>query len=339
MNLPKPNALARVLRGFFADHLPRVRGSSPHTVLSYRDTLVLFLRFVADRQKRSVSQLDLGDLDPPEVLAFLEHLETNRHNLVATRNVRLAAIHAFFRYCATADPAWVEHCQRVLAIPFKRTGSRPIHYFEYDEIQAVLASVDRTTVDGRRDYALLATMFNTGARVQEIVTLCVRDLQLEALPQVRLYGKGRKERWCPLWPQTTEILRTWLAEPGRDVSSDRPLFCNHRRERLTRFGVRYLLQKYCARAKVTKPSLGRKRLHPHSMRHSSAVHLLRSGVEITTISQWLGHASVTTTNLYATVDLEMKRKAIEQARPTDFGSVGPASWRTDASILDWLEGL
>jgi len=335
----KPNALGRVLRGFFADHLPRVRGSSPHTVLSYRDTFVLFLRFVADWRKRSVNQLDLGDLGPSEVLAFLEQLETSRHNLVATRNVRLAAIHAFFRYCATADPTRVEHCQRVLAIPFKRTGSRPIQYFEYDEIQAVLASVDRTTADGRRDYALLATMFNTGARVQEIVTLCVRDLHLDALPQVRLYGKGRKERWCPLWPQTTEILRTWLREPGRDDSPDRPLFCNHRGERLTRFGVRYLLRKYCARAKITTPSLSHKRLHPHSMRHSSAVHLLRSGVEITTISQWLGHASVVTTNRYACIDLEMKRKAIEQARPTDFGSDGPAPWRSDASILEWLEGL
>jgi integrase/recombinase XerD len=336
MNSSKPNALGRMLRSFFADHLPRVRGSSPHTILNYRDTFVLFLRFVADRHKRSVSQLDLSDLDPPEVLAFLEHLETTRHNLVATRNVRLAAIHAFFRYCATADPTQVEHCQRVLAIPFKRTGSRPIHYLEYEEIQAVLGSIDRTTADGRRDYVLLAIMFNTGARVQEIVTLCVRDLRLEALPQVRLFGKGRKERWCPLWPQTAELLRAWL---GESISPDRPLFCNHRGDRLTRFGVRYLLRKYCARAKVTTPSLGRKRLHPHSMRHSSAVHLLRSGVEITTISQWLGHASVTTTNRYATVDLEMKRKAIEQARPTNFGSDGPAQWRTDASILDWLEGL
>ena len=339
MNSSQPNALGRALRGFFADHLPRVRGSSPHTILSYRDTLVLFLRFVAARRKRSVSQLDLGDLDPAEVLAFLEHLETTRHNLVATRNVRLAAIHAFFRYCATVDPAWVEHCQRVLAIPFKRTGSRPIHYLEYDEMQAVLASVHRSTADGRRDYVLLATMFNTGARVQEVVTLRVRDLQLEALPQVRLYGKGRKERWCPLWPQTAELLQIWLREPGRDVSPDRPLFCNHRGDRLTRFGVRYLLQKYCIRAKVTMPSLGSKRLHPHSMRHSSAVHLLRSGVEITTISQWLGHASVATTSRYAAVDLEMKRKAIEQARPTDFGSHGPARWRTDDSTLDWLEGL
>src|SRR5438876_11970327 len=277
MNSSKPNALARVLRGFFADHLPRVRGSSPHTVLSYRDTLVLFLRFVADRRKRSVSQLDLGDLDPPEVLAFLEHLETNRNNLAATRNVRLAAIHAFFRYCATADPARVEHCQRVLAIPFKRTGSRPIQYLEYDEIQAVLASVDRTTADGRRDYALLATMFNTGARVQEIVALCVRDLQLDALPQVRLFGKGRKERLCRLWPQTADLLRALLGERGRDVPLDPPVFRNHRGGRLTRFGVRYLLGKYCARAKVGTPTLGTKRLHPHSMRHSTAVHPLRAG--------------------------------------------------------------
>jgi integrase/recombinase XerD len=339
MNAPGPNALARTLRGFFADHLPRVRGSSPHTVLSYRDSLVLFLRFAADRRTRSVSQLDLEDLGPSQVLDFLQHLESDRHNLVATRNVRLAAIHAFFRYCATEEPARVEQCQRVLAVPFKRSGSRPIEYFDYSEIEAVLASTNRTTADGRRDYALLATMFNTGARVQEIVALSVRDLQLDALPHVRLYGKGRKERVCPLWRQTADILRAWLGERGRDVPLDQPVFRNHRGGRLTRFGVRYLLKKHCARATVGTPTLGTKRLHPHSMRHSTAVHLLRAGVDITTISHWLGHASVTTTNRYATVDLDMKRKAIEQARPTDFGASGLARWRTDASILGWLESL
>jgi integrase/recombinase XerD len=338
MNATGPNALARALRGFFADHLPCVRGSSPHTVLSYRDSLVLFLRFVAERRKRSVSQLDLEDLGPSEVLHFLQHLESARHNLVATRNVRLAAIHAFFRYCATEEPARVEHCQRVLAVPFKRSRSRPIEYFDYQEIEAVLASVDQRTADGRRDYSLLATMFNTGARVQEIVGLCVRDFQLDALPQVRLYGKGRKERLCPLWPQTADRLRALLAERGPNVPLDQPVFRNHRGGRLTRFGVRYLLAKYCARAKVRTPTLGPKRLHPHSLRHSTAVHLLRAGVDITTISHWLGHASVTTTNRYATVDLDMKRKAIEQARPTDFAS-GPALWRTDASVLEWLESL
>jgi site-specific recombinase XerD len=338
MKAARPTTLARALRGVFADHLPRVRGSSPHTILSYRDSLVLLLRFVAERRQRSVSHLDLSDLGPPEVLEFLQHLETERGNQVATRNVRLAAIHAFFRYCATDHPEQVEHCQRVLAVPFKRSRTRPIDYFDYSEIEAVLAAVDRLGADGRRDYALLATMFNTGARVQELVAIDVRDLQLEALPQVRLYGKGRKERWCPLWSQTADLLRALLAERGPNLSLDLPVFRNHRGGRLTRFGVRYLLGKYCARAKVKTPTLATKRLHPHSMRHSTAVHLLRAGVDITTISHWLGHASVTTTNRYTTVDLDMKRKAIEQAHPTDFAS-GPALWRTDASVLEWLESL
>ena len=267
MNPSAPNALARTVRGFFADHLPHVRGSSPHTVWSYRDSLVLWLRFVADRQSRPVSRLDLGQLGPAEVLAFLQHLEQHRQNLVATRNVRLAAIHAFFRYVATEEPAHLEHCQRVLAIPFKRSRSRSIDYFDHHEIDAILASITRTTTDGRRDYALLATMFNTGARVQEIVALDVRDLQLDTLPQVRLQGKGRKERWCPLWPQTADLVRTLLAERGREVPPDQPVFRNHRGGRLTRFGVRYLLGKYCARAKGGTPSLAAKRLHPHSMRH------------------------------------------------------------------------
>jgi integrase/recombinase XerD len=293
---------------------------------------------VAARRRRSVSHLDLDDLGPSEVLDFLHHLECDRHNLAATRNVRLAAIHAFFRYCATEDPAGLERCQRVLAVPFKRTRSRAIEYFDYDEIEAVLAQVDRTSPDGRRDYALLATMFNTGARVQEIVGISVQDLQLDGLPQVRLHGKGRKERLCPLWPQTAALLRALLGERGRDLPAE-AVFQNHRGGRLSRFGVRYLLGKYCSRAKAGTPTLKTKRLHPHSMRHSTAVHLLRAGIDITTISHWLGHASVTTTCRYASVDLDMKRKALEQARPTDFAASGPALWRTDASVLDWLESL
>jgi site-specific recombinase XerD len=339
MKASRPNTLARALRSFFADYLPRVRGSSPHTILSYRDSLVLLLRFVAARRRRSVSQLDLSDVGPSEVLDFLQHLETARGNRVATRNGRLAAIHAFFRYCATDHPDRVEQCQRVLAVPFKRARTRPIEYFEYGEIDAVLRSVDRSSRDGRRDYALLATMFNTGARVQEIVALSVRDVQLSAPPHVRLYGKGRKERICPLWPQTAATVQAMLAERRHAPAPEDPLFPNHRGARLTRFGVRYLLGKYCAHARVVMPALRAKRLHPHSMRHSTAVHLLRAGVDITTISHWLGHASVTTTNRYATVDLEMKRKAIEQARPTDFGVSEPARWRTDASVLKWLESL
>jgi integrase/recombinase XerD len=339
MNASSPNTLGRALRGFFADYLPRVRGASPHTVRSYRDTFVLLLRFVATRKERSVPELDVDHLGPEEVLDFLHDLEVERHNIAATRNVRLAAIHAFFRYCAAEHPDRIEHCQRILAVPFKRTRSRAVEYLEFAEIQAILAAIDHSTRDGRRDYALLVTMFNTGARVQEIVGLCVADLRLEPPPHLRLFGKGRKERICPLWSQTAELFRALLAERGSQPQADRPLFVNHRGGPLTRFGVRYILAKYCTRAGETMPTLATKRLHPHSMRHSTAIHLLRSGVDMVTISQWLGHASVTTTNRYATVDLEMKRKAIEQAGPVDDSTSGLASWRTDASILTWLETL
>ena len=334
-----PNALARALRDFFADHLPRIRGMSPHTVQSYRDSLALLLRFVSEERRRPVAKLDLDDLGPEEVLAFLQHLEDVRHNSISTRNVRLAALHAFVRYVAGRHPERLEQCQRILGIPFKRTRSRSIEYFEYEEIQAVLAAVDRTTGDGRRDYALLATMFNTGARVQEVLDLRPRDLQLTKPLQVRLVGKGRKERICPLWPQTAALLRSLLGESGMDPCSTERLFRNHRGEPLTRFGVRYILAKYCNRARESTPTLAAKRLHPHSMRHSTAVHLLKAGVDLTTISHWLGHASVNTTNRYVTVDLEMKREAIAKARPVDDGSDPVAPWRSDASILEWLEAL
>jgi integrase/recombinase XerD len=334
-----PNALARALRDFLADHLPRLRGMSPHTVRSYRDSLALLLRFVAERRGRPVAELDLDDLGPEEILAFLQHLEDGRHNSVSTRNVRLAALHAFVRYLAARHPERLESCQRILGIPFKRARSRPIEYLEYDEIRVVLSAVDRTTADGRRDYALLATMFNTGARVQEILDLRPSDLQLIKPLQLRLVGKGRKERLCPLWPETAELLRSLLSESGRDPRSTEPLFRNHRGEPLTRFGVRYLLAKYCDRARASTPTLAAKRLHPHSMRHSTAVHLLKAGVDLTTISYWLGHASVNTTNRYVTVDLEMKREAIAKARPVDDGTGPLAPWRSDASILDWLEAL
>ena len=334
-----PNALARALRDFFSDHLPRIRGMSPHTVQSYRDSLALLLRFVSTQRGRPVAELNLDDLDPQEVIAFLRHLEEDRHNAPSTRNVRLAAIHAFGRYLAARHPERLEQFQRILGIPFKRSRSRAIEYLEYDEIEAVLSAVDRTTADGRRDYVLLATMFNTGARVQEILDLRPCDLQLLKSPRVRLLGKGRKERLCPLWPQTAELLRFLLAESRMDPGSTEPLFRNHRGEPLTRFGVRYILAKYCDRAREKTPTLGAKRLHPHSMRHSTAVHLLKAGVDLTTISHWLGHASVNTTNRYVTVDLEMKRKAIAKAMPAGDPADALAPWRADASILEWLEAL
>lgn len=331
------NDFSRALHGFFSDYLPRLRGMSPHTIESYRDSLVLLLRFLASQLGRPVAGLGFEAIEPLRVTAFLAHLEQERGNSVSTRNVRLSAIHSFFRYVAAQHPDRLEQAQRILGIPFKRTRPRNVDYLEYDEMQALLDTIDRTTRKGRRDYALLTTMFNTGARVQEVLDLRARDLFLTKPFQVRLFGKGRKERFCPLWPQTAQVLRTFCKEQQLDLRSDAPLFTNHRGEPLTRFGVRYILAKYLARAQSKAPGLSRKRLYPHSLRHSAAVHLLKAGVDLSTIGQWLGHASVNTTNKYATVDLEMKRQAIALASPV--GRRQSARWRKDKSILEWLEAL
>jgi len=335
----QPNSLARALRRFFADHMPRARGLSPHTILSYRDAFALLLRFLAARLGQDVVDLDLCDIDPDGVIAFLEHLETGRGNCAATRNARLAAIHAFARFVAAQHPEHLEICQRLLAVPFKRARLRVIDYLEDDEVAAMLAATDRTTADGRRDAALLLVMLNTGGRVQEILDIRPRDLQLDRPLLARICGKGRKERICPLFPRTAEVLRALIAETGLDPTSPEPLFRSRRGAPLTRFGVRYILRKYAALAQSAAPGLARKRVHPHTMRHTAAVHLLRSGIDMVTISHWLGHASVETTNRYAVVDLETKRAALVKAGPVVDDDLALASWRSDASILTWLEAL
>lgn len=337
MKITAPNKLAICLRDYFTDHLPRLRGMSVHTIHSYRDSLLLLLRFLASQRKCQVPDLELGDIEPDRVLAFLTHLEEVRKNGVTTRNVRLAAIHVFFRYVGAHHPEQLDRVQRILSIPFKRARQRVIEYLEHDEIEAILSRISRTSRDGRRDYALLATMFNTGGRVQEIVDLRARDLQLIRPFQIRLFGKGRKERFCPLWPQTAQVLRDHCEERQMDLRSDTPVFLNHREEPLTRFGVRYILAKHLDRARADVATLARKRLHPHSMRHSTAVALLRSGVDFVTISHWLGHASPNTTNRYATVDLEMKREAIARVKPVARRT--SPSWRRNQSVLEWLETL
>ena len=339
MKASSPNALGRTVQGFFAEYLPALRGLSRHTLLSYRDSLALLLRFVAKSANCEPAALDLQAISPEAVLAFLNYLEQDRHNKTSSRNVRLAGIHAFFRYVAIQLPERIEQTQRILGIPFKRTGTRLIDYLDYEEIRAVLGSIDRTTREGRRDYALLALLFNLGARVQEVVDLGACDLQLESPPQVKLCGKGRKTRICPLWPQTAQVLKEFVSETHLDLRSNAAVFCNQRGERLSRFGIRYILSKYCRAAAATCPSLVGKRLHPHSVRHSTAIYLLKSGVDLPTISHWLGHASVTTTNRYATVDLEMKRQALAQSASLGEPLAPPNSWRHDASLVQWLESL
>lgn len=336
---PMPNALARAVRGFFGDYIPTLRGMSRHTLLSYRDTLTLLLRFLATSRHVDPLALDLEVISPEAVLEFLNYLEQERHNKISTRNVRLAAIHAFFRCVSYQMPERIEQAQRILGIPFKRTHSRSIDYLEYEEICAVLGSIDRSAREGLRDYALLALLFNTGARAQEIVDLDAEDLQLESPHQVKLVGKGRKMRICPLWPQTAQVVKEFVTNSALDLHSNAPVFCNYRGERLTRFGIRYILAKYCRQATVACPSLKAKHLHPHSARHSCAIYLLKSGVDLPSVSKWLGHANIDTTNRYAKVDLEMKRQALAKATPPRDPVTPPAQWRQDASVIEWLESL
>ena len=337
MKIEPPNLLAAAISEYFTDHLPRLRGTSPHTIHSYRDSIVLLLRFLSQQRAIPITRLNLSDLNPPGILAFLTYLEDERKNGVSTRNVRLSAIHAFFHFVASRNPEHIELAQRILGIPFKRGQQRTIDYLEYEEIDAILNTINRATVQGSRDYALLATMFNSGGRVQEIADLRVCDLQLIKPFQLRLFGKGRKERYCPLWPQTAAVLRAFCQQRNLDLRSESRIFLNHRGQPLTRFGIRHILARCLGAACARAPSLCKKRLHPHSVRHSTAVALLKSGVDLSTISHLLGHASPTTTNRYAKVDLEMKRKAIAKVKPVPRRSRTP--WSKDRTVLDWLESL
>ncbi len=334
----QPTALARALRGFFTEDLPQVRGLSRHTVLAYRDALKLLVRYLEDRHGRSAATFDFPDLAPNELLAFLAQLETGRGNCAATRNARLAALHAFARYAAAHHPEHLELCQRILAIPAKRTDQRLVEHLDADELQALLRA-PAATPSGRRDYTLLLVLYNTGARVQEILDLRPCDLQLERPWQALLHGKGGKPRWCPLWRETVQALQALLGETGRSPADSDPLFRNLRGQPLTRFGVRYILRKHARVAAGTVATLGGKRLHPHVLRHTAATHFLQANVDVVTISRWLGHADIATTGRYLAVDLETKRTAVQQAQPTVTAEAGTTAWQKDAGLLTWLESL
>jgi len=338
MKACKSSTLALKLQGFFIDYLPCQRALSPHTLLSYRDSLKLLLKFAAGK-KGDPSRLDVEDLTVERITAFLQSLEARRHNRVSTRNVRLSAIHSFFRYLGGECPEHLAQARRILTIPFKRTGSREIAHLDFEEIQAVLEAVEVRGPNGHRDLALLSLMFNTGARVSEIVGLQTEDLCLSAPFSVLLRGKGRKERTCPLWPETARLLQALIDRRGVPPAQSAPMFLNARGGRLTRFGVRAILNKYVATAAQHHPSLRNKRLHPHSVRHSTAIHLLRSGVDLSTIAHWLGHVSVNTTNKYLSIDLEAKRDALAKAKPLLNGNRRLAHWRKDPNLIAWLEAL
>jgi integrase/recombinase XerD len=335
--------LGRDLVRFFEEYLSAQRGLSPHTIRGYRDTLILLLQFVSRDAKRGIERLTIGDLNAERVANFLSFLETDRKNGIATRNARLGAIHVFARFLAGRNPEKLATLQRIIGLPFKR-GARdaPIEYLERGEMDALLKSINRRTSLGRRDYALFALMFNTGARVQEVLNLRRRDLRLDAPYQVRLTGKGNKVRLCPLWPVTAQLVRALTEETQRTDAdpANTLLFVNARGTALTRYGVRYLLRKYAAMATRLSPTLRGKSLHPHSIRHSTAIALLKAGVDFATISQWLGHAGLNTTMRYARADLDLKRQALSQVFPDALAPPrGGRLLLNGADLVGWLRRM
>ena len=335
--------LAHLVQRFFEEYLPGLRGMSTHTIRSYRDAIVLFLRFLARDTRQRIEALEITDLTAARVEKFLMSLERERHNGITTRNTRLATLHTFSRYLATQRPQCMAQFQGILGVPFKR-GARqaPIEYFESNELDALFKSIDHTSAFGVRDHALFALMFNTGGRVQEILNLGVQDLRLDPPYQVRLLGKGSRVRLCPLWPATVKWLRAHIERQSRNQKEldTKWLFQNRNGARLTRFGVRYLLRKYVVAGAARAPTLRGKRLHPHCVRHTTALSLLKSGVDFATISQWLGHSNLNTTMRYARSDIDLKRAALSQVFPDAIAPPKAGHLRIDgAELTNWLRRL
>jgi site-specific recombinase XerD len=329
--------LAPFLTSFFVRHLPVERGASPHTIAAYRDSLKLLLRFAATAARRPPSSLQVEDLTLDLILEFLSHLETTRGNSVRTRNARLAAIHSFFRYIFDSEPALASVCQRVLAIPLKKAMRPVLGYLSERELAHLLAQVDRSSEKGERDYLLLALLYDTGGRIQELLDLTPSDFRLAPPPLVRIRGKGRRERLCPLLPQTARLIHRFLTHGARAADDRTPLLQNRHAQRLTRHGARYVLKKYLDQARVSMPALQRDRISPHTLRHTKAMHLLQAGVPLVTIKDILGHADVRSTEIYVQCDLAMKRDALRLAGSPTRST--PKRARVPADLLAWLESL
>ena len=337
--MTKPD-LAKLIRSFFEQHLVSARGLSSHTVLAYRDAWKLFLKFACKHHRKTCTALALEDITAETVRHFLEHLERERKNSIHTRNNRLAAIHAFFQYLATTDPRHIQQCESILSVPFKRRAARVPEYLERDEVGTIFAEIKQNTALGERDDALLRLLYNTGMRAQELVDLNVNHVRFTRPYYVRIHGKGQRERTCPLWPETIQAVKRYLERRSVRLDNTAPLFVNGEDNRITRFGLRYIVAHRVAEAAKVCPSLLTRKVTPHTWRHTTAMHLLQSNVNLSMIRSWLGHASIETTNTYVEIDLEMKRKTLqscEKLLPAP-AKRGP-SWQRDGDILSWLSTL
>jgi len=332
--MDKATLLGTWIRRFLLEHLVGERNLAPNTQRSYRDTLVLLLPFVAKKAAKAVDRLSVVDMSAELIRLFLPDLETSRRCAIVTRNQRLAAIHALARFVGEHSPEYIAWCAQIRAIPFKKPTARAvIPYLDKSEMEALLAAPDSQTAQGRRDRALLLFLFNSGARAEEAARLLIADLFLSA-SYVTILGKGSKKRQCPLWSMTVRALSALIA--GRPNSNN--VFLNRCGRPLTRFGIHTLVERYVDKLQVTMPSLATKRVSPHTIRHTTATHLLRAGVDINTIRVWLGHVSLNTTNVYAEIDLEMKAKALAKCQVAE-PAKGNRPWREDPKLMAFLRSL
>jgi site-specific recombinase XerD len=331
------SALGPWVRRFLLEHLVAERNLAKNTQYSYRDTMALLAPFASSTAKTAIHELAVEDLSGDLIRAFLKHLESARSCSVRTRNQRLAAIHALAKFVGERSPQHIEWCGTVRSIPFKRTENNPVSYLDKVEIDTILAAPDRQTAQGRRDYAILLFLYNSGARVSEAAGVRVGDLERDSTGTgvVRLHGKGNKTRFCPLWASTMIELRHLVNGRQGDVA----LFLNRYGAAIGRFGIHAVVERHAQTAKARLPSLKAKRVSPHTIRHTTATHLLRAGVDINTVRAWLGHVSVDTTNIYAETDLETKARALAACEVGPGPNRKPGGWKSDRDLLEFLRSL
>jgi integrase/recombinase XerD len=330
--------LSSWIKRFLLEYLMSVRNLARNTQRSYRDTIRLLLPFVAKIVKKSIDKLAVPDVSAEIIKKFLSNLENTRNCSVRTRNQRLAAIHAFARFVGLNCPEYVDWCRTIQQIPLKKAAQSTITYLEKNEMDALLDTPNKATAQGKRDYAMLLFLYNTGARADEAAQLTIADLELANANKgdfsyVTIKGKGNKLRRCPLWATTVNVLVSLIS--GRDQTES--VFLNRCNQPITRFGIHNLVKRYYHKILPQLPSLKHKIVSPHTIRHTTATHLLRAGVDINTIRAWLGHVSINTTNIYAEVDLEMKAKALALCEITE-NSHGKA-WRKDQELMEFLDAL
>jgi integrase/recombinase XerD len=335
--MPKTKSMinsSTLIQDFFCNRLITQRNASAETIASYRDTFRLLFRYTQEQIKKEPSELKLTDLNTDLVLKFLNYLEKERGNSERSRNLRLAAIRSFMHYVSYRIPTSLATVHEVLAIPLKKFDRPSLEFLTREEVNAIIGAPEKSTFSGYRDFVLFMTLYNTGARVSEIIRLQVNDICLENKASILIHGKGRKQRAVPLWKSTAKHLKKWLYRLEPDINA--PVFPNRRGEPLTRSGIEYRLRIAVTKAAEKIPTLKKRKISPHTFRHTTAMHLLQSGVDITVIALWLGHESPATTHMYVEADLTMKEKALKKIQDPSFKSV---RYQASDTVLAFLESL